>query len=472
MILIKGREMLISNREQYLGSTADNNSEVRIFKIDRLRSVDIAHLMFKIDLEYSNGGKDSCSLEKEVTEESIFLQWTIPSEVLQVPGPIFGNIRATDEIGAVKWSSFCGVFYSEEAINTPGAWEGKLTELEKTEVLVEEYKKSAESAASEAEASKNEAKEAKETTVSAMNDAISAKKVSVESANAAVEAKTEAEYARDAAQLAKEQTEQISGAGIATTEKVGLVRPDGETVEVGETGLIKVPKATTEKHGLVRPDGETIGLENDLLKSLVTAAGLKTNDTNGLLGTENAEVMLQALIDNITNRVVNQILTKTMLVNNALTTEEGKFPADAAYLKVLKGLIDQNKESIRQLNGKIGVEYWSGVGAMDNITIKTWNRSTKSITIPPGTYIIGYRVQGSFLNEIYVSTKVDTSEQNLGLYEKELHLPMTSTGSTIIPRSVNNVMMRNFNSTTTLYVWIYTGVTVSMDYEVWAVRIK
>lgn len=353
MILIKGREMLISNREQYLGSTADNNSEVRIFKIDRLRSVDIANLTFKIDLEYENGGKDTCSLEKEVTEESIVLQWKITSEILQIPGPIFANLRATDEIGAVKWSSFCGVFYSEEAINTPGAWEGKLTELEQTEKLVEGYKNSAESAAAEAKESKNEAKAAKETAVSAMNDTISAKNVSVESANVAVEAKTDAEYARDAAQLAKEQTVQIAGAGIATTEKVGLVRPDGETVEVGETGLIKVPKATTEKAGLVRPDGETIGLESDLLKSLVTAAGLKTNDTNGLLGAENAEVMLQALIDNITNRVVNQLLTKTMLVNNALTTEEGKFPADAAYLKTLKELIDQNTALITQLNSDV-----------------------------------------------------------------------------------------------------------------------
>ena len=40
---------------------------------------------------------------------------------------------------------------------------------------------------------------------------------------------------------------------------------------------------------------------------------------------------------------------------------------------------------------------------MENVIIETWNKSSKGLTLPAGTYIIGYRAGGTFLNEIYIS---------------------------------------------------------------------
>lgn len=44
---------------------------------------------------------------------------------------------------------------------------------------------------------------------------------------------------------------------------------------------------------------------------------------------------------------------RSLLINNGLTTESGKYFLDAAYAKTLKDLIDSNKSSIDQLNGEV-----------------------------------------------------------------------------------------------------------------------
>ena len=118
--------------------------------------------------------------------------------------------------------------------------------------------------------------------------------------------------------------------------------PESIAAHTGDTN--NPHNVTAEQVGLAPVDGVTLSILDGFIKSIVTASGLKTKDTNGLLGQANAEVMLQALIDDITNRVVNQILTKSMLVNNGLTTESGKYPLDAAF---------ELASSITQLNSDL-----------------------------------------------------------------------------------------------------------------------
>lgn len=55
---------------------------------------------------------------------------------------------------------------------------------------------------------------------------------------------------------------------IATTDEVGLVKPDGETITISEDGTItataKEPSvATTETAGIVKPDGSTVTVDAD-----------------------------------------------------------------------------------------------------------------------------------------------------------------------------------------------------------------
>lgn len=143
-------------------------------------------------------------------------------------------------------------------------------------------------------------------------------------ANGAV---AQANEAKNAAEIAAGNAEAVAGIGIATTEKAGISKPDGTTLGIDAAGILRV-----------------------------LVSGLKIKDTNGLIGTVNADVLLQALIDDITNRVVNQILTKSMLINNGLTTEPGKYPLDAAFGKTLADKDTELASSIAQLNSELTIK--------------------------------------------------------------------------------------------------------------------
>ena len=140
MIILKGRQMLITNLERYIGTTYDNNTEIRTFSLDRVtvNNVDLAALSFRLDLEYENGSKDTVILEKEIQEDTVLLTWTISKNVLQVPGTVFINVRGTDSQGTVKWASFKAAMYVEDTINTPGTYTGSLSELEQLEQRIDQ----------------------------------------------------------------------------------------------------------------------------------------------------------------------------------------------------------------------------------------------------------------------------------------------------------------------------------------------
>lgn len=186
-------------------------------------------------------------------------------------------------------------------------------------------------------------------------------------ANGAV---AQANEAKNAAEIAAGNAEAVAGIGIATTEKAGISKPDGTTLGIDAAGILRV-----------------------------LVSGLKIKDTNGLIGTVNADVLLQALIDDITNRVVNQILTKSMLINNGLTTESGKYPLDAAFGKTLADKDTELASSIAQLNSDLSISTPSGglvfsgdftsnnadLIKVGRICILTWNVTVKNNIDAGGT---------------------------------------------------------------------------------------
>ncbi len=135
MIEVKGREMVIPREEFNIGTTYDARSEMRHFHMRRVRQggIDLAGLVFNLDLEYANGKTDTATLTKDVTDRDIDLMLTIEPTMLQVPGTVIIQIRALAEDGTVKWSSYKGAFFVEDCINTPGQYEGKITQLEQYE---------------------------------------------------------------------------------------------------------------------------------------------------------------------------------------------------------------------------------------------------------------------------------------------------------------------------------------------------
>lgn len=170
MIVIRNREMLIPREEYNLGTNYDSNTETRVFHIPKITAggVDISNLTFTLDLQYNNGAKDSAALIKEYNEDCINLKLNVTPSMLQVPGTVYAQIRATDAAGKTKWSSFNGAFFVEDAINTPASYTGKLTELEQletqiTKVLTSEVdREAAEKAREEAEGKRQETFEAAE----------------------------------------------------------------------------------------------------------------------------------------------------------------------------------------------------------------------------------------------------------------------------------------------------------------------
>mgnify|MGYP006928125053 CR=1 FL=1 len=246
MILVKNRELLFSNREQYIGTTYDNNSEIRIFSIDRLQmgGVDIAELSFRLDLKYAKTNTpDTSLLDKQITDDKVYLTWTIVNSVLQVTGPVFVNIRATDSTGTVKWSSYQAVVYVEEAINTPGSYTGGLTELEQLEKRIEEKTETLD--ANEGERQANEIKRQQNTAaaIARVDTATNRANTASEGAEAAMErANTAAvgvEEATNRANVAASNTEQAitnaTAAADAANTAAGSVEAAKEAANTAAT---------------------------------------------------------------------------------------------------------------------------------------------------------------------------------------------------------------------------------------------
>ena len=136
MIIVKNRELLIPRDEQYIGTVYDDNSDNRQFLIDRITpgGVDLANLVFTLDIEYSSGDKNAVALSKEISDKEIVITWPLTSSQLQVTGTAFINLRAVNNAdGKVRWASFRAPVYIEDTIYTPGTYTGDLTELEQLE---------------------------------------------------------------------------------------------------------------------------------------------------------------------------------------------------------------------------------------------------------------------------------------------------------------------------------------------------
>lgn len=159
------------------------------------------------------------------------------------------------------------------------------------------------------------------------------------------------------------------------------------------------------------------------------------------------------------------VLHTGSIVNNCVT-DNAKLPLSAAQGKVLQ-------DAITKLNGDLGKQYWSSLETYNVSVINSWNRGTKSITLPAGAYIIGQRSDVQCLNSIYLDTRIDTFEQELPLYEKDLHIPTTTARNNATEyRSCNNTFTMGFSKETTLYFFCWADSPITIQYEIWAIKIK
>lgn len=102
MIILRSRSLIIPNDEYNLGNDYDTNTATRVFQLDRvMEGIDLANLMFKLDLTYADGTSDTLALDSEVTDDKINLTWTVTKNQLHVPGTVVVQIRALNVDGNI-----------------------------------------------------------------------------------------------------------------------------------------------------------------------------------------------------------------------------------------------------------------------------------------------------------------------------------------------------------------------------------
>lgn len=124
-----------------------------------------------------------------------------------------------------------------------------------------------------------------------------------------------------------------------------------------------------------------------------TAASVKATDTYGLVVDALGESTTQDLIDAVANKVINELIAKSNIVNNLLATEVGTVLSGA-----LGPIIDQRLTDLMnkytQLNGDLGIKILDVTcqeGKTETDALNAYNNIvTGMASMSNNSYIIGY----------------------------------------------------------------------------------
>ena len=431
MITVRGRELVIPVAERQIGTQFDNNSETRQFKINRLTvgGIDISNLDFRIDLRYGKETKDTDVLEKEITDEHVILTWTVSAASVQQIGTVWIALRGSDDFGTIKWATNQGFLYVGKTINTPDGAQTALSELEKLEKRIDQKTESmdaAESSRVEAEKIrqenesarlKNEAEwqkqgeaavEAAKTATAAQSAASASAKAAAGSAgtagsaaqtateaasaasasakaasgsagtasSAAQTATTAQNAASDSAEAASGSAETASSAAQTATAAQSAASTSAEEAAGSAEAASSAAQTATQKASEASSSASAAASDANVVKGLIQGLG-GFDDLLGLLGKENATSTVQALIDVIADKVLNQLLLRSNVVNNALTTEEG-YALDARMGKSLQDQITAQNSNLDSGYFKIKVKTTTIVLIIEEFTF-TNGVATKSL---------------------------------------------------------------------------------------------
>lgn len=325
MITVRGRTLIIPESEKQIGTTYDNNSEVRHIRISRVTSggIDIANLNFRLDLEYADKVLDTCLLDVEVGEEYILLTWTIPDTCIAQMGTVWIAVRAYDENGTVKWATNRGFVYVGHTIFDGDRYTGKLTELEQLEERIRQRTETLdanEGARQEAESQRQLNEEARlnneaewqrqaETAITEANTTLemATEKAEIakrEAATATAKAK-EAGDSAEAAGLSKDKAEMAANtaitkaqevqtnvdaavelkelslqAAITATDKAAEANASAERAESGTTLILQAEATVTKTAAQVKADAKTAADSRDIAVSEATKATEKASQAD------------------------------------------------------------------------------------------------------------------------------------------------------------------------------------------------
>lgn len=323
MITVVGRKLIIPETDKQIGTTYDNNSEVRHLRINRITTggVDLSNLRFRLDLEYADTTLDTCLLDVEVQDEYILLTWTIPDSCVAHKGTVWAAVRAYDENGTVKWATNRGPLYVDHTIFDGEAYSGKLTEFEQLEERITQKTETLDANESERQAAEEQRKENEERRVNNEAEWQEQAEAAITRADEILEAATD-----KAQEAASSATSAGQSATIAT-----------QKAEVATTKAAEAAASAERAQQAAGCDG--------------TAQSISAIDTQGLLTEIGGNSNAQALLDELALRVATQLVSntaftaellkyvaKSQIVNNLLATETGNV-LDAVQGKALADMI-------------------------------------------------------------------------------------------------------------------------------------
>ena len=355
MITVRGRELVIPVAERQIGTQFDNNSETRQFKINRLTvgGIDISNLDFRIDLRYGKETKDTDILEKEITDEHVILTWTVSAASVQQIGTVWIALRGSDDFGTIKWATNQGFLYVGKTINTPDGAQTALSELEKLEKRIDQKTESMDAA----ESSRVEAEKIRQENESARLKNEAEWQKQGEAAVEAAKTATAAQSAASASAKAASGSAETAGSAAQTaTEAASAASASAEAASGSAETASSAAQTATQKASEASSSASEAASDANKVKELIKGLGgfdgkassVSAVDPLGLLGTENATSTVQALIDVIADKVLNQLLSRSNVVNNALTTEEG-YALDARMGKSLQDQITAQNSNLETL---------------------------------------------------------------------------------------------------------------------------
>ena len=323
MITVVGRKLIIPETDKQIGTTYDNNAEIRHIRINRITTggVDLSNLRFRLDLEYTDNILDTCLLDVEVQDEYILLTWTIPDSCVARKGTVWAAIRAYDENGTVKWATNRGPLYVDHTIFDGEAYSGHLTEFEQLEERITKKTETLDANESERQAAEEQRKENEERRVNNEAEWQEQAEAAITRADEILEA---------AAGKAQEAASSATSAGQSATIAT-------QKAEVATTKAAEAAASAERAQQAAGCDG--------------TAQSISAIDTQGLLTEIGGNSNAQALLDELALRVATQLVSntaftaellkyvaKSQIVNNLLATETGNV-LDAAQGKALADMI-------------------------------------------------------------------------------------------------------------------------------------
>ena len=280
MITVVGRKLVIPEKDSQIGTTYDNNSEVRHIRLNRITAggVDLANLRFKLDLEYEDAIPDTCLLDTEVQEAYILLTWHITAACVSHMGTVWIAVRAYDENGTIKWATNPGAVYVGHTIFDGEAYKGHLAEFEQLEERITQKAETLDTNESKRQEAEEQRKANEERRVNNEAEWQRQAETAIEKANTTLEKATEkAEEATQAAATATVKAEAAEASSEAANQSANTASQAANTAATRATEAERSATAASRSESTASQAASTATAKAEAAEASSTAANQSAN---------------------------------------------------------------------------------------------------------------------------------------------------------------------------------------------------